>query len=57
MEPEKRQEDVAEVEYANEIKQEVEDAESSRALDVPEDQLAKKRKRSPSPVDANTSMR
>jgi len=47
----KQQETVAEVERAaNEIKQEVEDDdENSRALAVSEDQLRKKRKRSPSP--------
>ena len=57
MESEKEQEAVTEVENANEIKQEVEDAESSGALALPEDQLMKKRKRSPSPFEAKTSMR
>ena len=57
MESEKEQEAVTEIENVNEIKQEVEDAESSGALTLPEDQHKKKRKRSPSPVDAKTSMR
>ena len=43
MEPEKQQEAVAEVDNANEIKQEVEDAESLRALAMSEDQLMKTR--------------
>ena len=53
----KQQETVAEIENVNEIKQEVEDAESSRATAVPEDKLSKKRKRSPSPSDPKKSLR
>jgi len=53
----KQQETVAEIENANEIKQEVEDAESSRATAVPEDKLREKRKRSPSPSDPKKSLR
>ena len=45
----KQQETLAGVESANQIKQEVEDDdESSKTLALPEDQLSKKRKRSPS---------
>merc|ERR1719234_2698018 len=51
------QETVAEIENANEIKQEVEDAESSRATAVPEDKLREKRKRSPSPSHPKKSLR
>jgi len=54
----KQHENVAEVESAIEIKQEVEDGgESSSALALPQDQLGKKRKRSTSPVDRKKSLR
>ena len=53
----KQQETVTEVENANEIKQEVEDAESSSTPALPEDELRKKRKRSPSPSDPKKSLR
>jgi len=53
----KQQETVTEVENANEIKQEVEDAESSSTPALPEDEPRKKRKRSPSPSDPKKSLR